>query len=285
MAAASASVISVRHRTPPELIRKALCTMHVVVDENDLFAEVRGDGDAVVLLHGFPLTHRIWDSTANALAEKYRVVAPDLRGMGASGGTEGPYLMEQLAGDLAAMLDALGIERTTIVGHSLGGYVALAFARMYDARVSRLALVASRLVADTPEIAAARRALADRIEAHDAIDAALDESLPRLLAPGSSGAVRNSAREIARENNPVGLAAMLRGMALRDDARDIAGELTMPVTVIAGVEDPGISLEEAHAVADAFPNAELVMLERVAHLPMLEDPAGLERALRGLLAR
>ncbi len=259
--------------------------MHVVVDENDLFAEVRGDGDAVVLLHGFPFTHRIWDATANALAGEYRVVAPDLRGMGASSGAAGPYLMEQLAGDLAAMLDAMGIERATIVGHSLGGYVALAFARMYDARVARLALVTSRLVADTPEIAAARRALAARLEAQGAIDFALDELLPPLVAPGGNGTLLEHAREIARENTPMGLAAVLRGMALRDDARDIAGELMMPVAVIAGAEDPGISLDEARAVADGFPDAELVVLERVAHLPMLEDPAGLERALRSLLVR
>lgn len=259
--------------------------MHVVVDETDLYAEIRGDGDAVVLLHGFPFTHRIWDAAASALAGEHRVVAPDLRGMGASGVTAGPYLMEQLAGDLAAMLDALGIERATIVGHSLGGYVALAFARMYDARVARLALVASRLVADTPELAASRRELAARIEDEGTVEVALDRMLPRLLAPNNSAALLDVARAIARENNPAGLAAVLRGMALRDDAHDIAGELAMPVTVIAGAEDPIVSIDEAGDIVRSFPNAELVVLERVAHLPMLEDPLGLERALRELLAR
>ena len=259
--------------------------MHLAVNDIELYAEIRGEGEAVVLLHGFPLTHSIWEATAASLAREYRVVAPDLRGMGESGLSAGPYLMEQLAGDIAAMLDALGIERATIVGHSLGGYVALAFARMYDARVAKLALVASRLIADTPEIAAARRALAARLEAQGAIDFALDEPLPSLVASGGNGTLLENAREIARENTPTGLAAVLRGMAMRDDARDIAGELMMPVAVLAGAEDPGISLDEARAVADGFPDAELVVLERVAHLPMLEDPAGLERALRSLLAR
>src|SRR6476469_142653 len=93
---------------------------HLDVDE-------RGDGDAIVLLHGFPLTRDIWDAQTDALASSHRVVRPDLRGMGRSDVTAGPYWMEALAGDVAAMLDALGIERATIVGHSLGGYVALAF--------------------------------------------------------------------------------------------------------------------------------------------------------------
>ncbi len=259
--------------------------MHVVVDDIDLYADVRGDGDAVVLLHGFPFTHRIWDETAIALAGEYRVVAPDLRGMGASNGTAGPYLMEQLAGDLAALLDALGIERATIVGHSLGGYVALAFARMYDARVARLALVTSRLIADTPEIAASRRELAAQIEVQGTIERALDELVPRLIASRRRDALLDRVRAIAGENHPSGLAAMMRGMALRDDAHDIAEELAMPVAVIAGAEDPIIPIAEARDIARSFPHAELVEIEGVAHLPMIEEPVALERAIRALLAR
>ncbi|MDH2909258.1 MAG: alpha/beta fold hydrolase [Candidatus Eremiobacteraeota bacterium] len=259
--------------------------MHLAVDDVKLYADVRGEGEAVVLLHGFPLTHRIWESSASSLARDYCVVAPDLRGMGASGLTAGPYLMERLAGDLAAMLDALGIERANIVGHSLGGYVALAFARMYDARVARLALVTSRLAADTPEIARSRSELAARIEEENAIDAVLETMLPRLLAPESPAALIETARAIALENSPAGLAAVLRGMAMRDDAHDIAADLSMPVMAIAGAEDRSISLEEARDLAGSFPNAELVVLDGVGHLPMLEDPVGLDRALRSLLAR
>ncbi len=111
--------------------------------------DVRVDGTQrrarVVLIHGFPLTREIWDAQADALAQRYRVVRPDLRGTGKSSAPEGPYLMERLAADVAALLDALGIERVAIAGHSMGGYVALAFARMFTERVSRLALVCSRL--------------------------------------------------------------------------------------------------------------------------------------------
>jgi len=259
--------------------------MYVAVDDLDLYTQTQGEGETVVLLHGFPWTHRIWETLVRSLAREYRVLAPDLRGMGASRASAGPYLMEQLAGDTAALLDALGIERATIVGHSLGGYVALAFARMYDARVARLALVTSRLAADAPELARSRRELAARIEEEHAVDAVLDTMLPRLFAPRSPAALVESARAIARENSPAGLAAVLRGMAMRDDARDIAAELGMPVVVIAGAEDPNLSLAEARDQADAFPNADLVVLEGAGHMPMLEDPAALERAIRALLAR
>ncbi len=123
------------------------------------------------------------------------------------------------------------------------------------------------------------------MEAENAVDAVLDTMLPRSMAAENLAALERTVFEIARENTPAGLAAMLRGMAMRDDAHDIAAELSMPVTVIAGAEDRGISLDEARASAASFPHADLVVLERVGHLPMLEDPAGLERALRALLAR
>ena len=141
----------------------------VSVDDARLDIDDRGTGDAIVLLHGFVLTRDIWNAQADALSKTHRVVLPDLRGMGRSTASHGPYLMESLAGDIAAALDALGIERASIVGHSLGGYVALAFARMYVERVERLALVGARLGEDAPERARFREELADRIEATDSI--------------------------------------------------------------------------------------------------------------------
>jgi len=134
------------------------------VDGAELDVVADGNGDAVVLIHGFPLTREIWNAQASELAKTHRVIRPDLRGMGRSSAPDGPYLMETLAGDLAAILDALAIERAAIVGHSLGGFVALAFARMYTERVLRLGLICSRLAADSPEMAGFRNDLADRLE-------------------------------------------------------------------------------------------------------------------------
>ena len=101
--------------------------------------------------------------------QRCRVVRPNLRGTVKSERVDGPYLMERLAADVAAVLDALGIERAAVAGHSLGGYVAMAFARMFAERVSRIALICSRLAADTPEQAAARRDLADRVERENSV--------------------------------------------------------------------------------------------------------------------
>lgn len=262
--------------------------MRIPVDDATIDVLSEGSGDAIVLIHGFPLTRDIWDAHAPQLAQHARVIRPDLRGMGASSAPDGPYLMEALAGDIAAVLDALGVERAAIVGHSLGGYVAMAFCRMYTERVTRLALVCSKLAADAPQVAASREDLADRAEREDSIDAIVESYLPRLFAPAtlaSRAPAVDRVRAIARKNSVKGAAAMLRGMAQRVDACDIAEELQMPVLVAAGGADQVVSLDEAELVRRAFPHAELQVLGASGHVPMMEEPEAfgevLARFLRG----
>jgi 3-oxoadipate enol-lactonase len=245
--------------------------------------EVSGGGDdTVVLIHGFPLSREIWNAQVRALSGHVRVVAMDLRGMGASSVGDGPYLMESLAGDVAAVLDALAVERASLVGHSLGGYVALAFARMYVERLDRLALVCSRITADSPERAMHRRELADDAERNASSERIIAEMLDATLGATTRAQrpeIVEKFRKIAEQNDPRGLAAMLRGMALRDGAQDIAGDLTMPILVVAGAQDPGIPAGEAAWTAAAFPSGKLVTLQGSGHVPMLEKPDDLSEHL------
>jgi len=257
------------------------------VDGAELDVVADGSGDAIVLIHGFPLTREIWNAQSSELAQTHRVIRPDLRGMGRSSAPNGPYLMETLAGDLAAMLDGLSIDRAAIVGHSLGGFVALAFARMYTERVTRLGLVCSRLAADSPEIAGFRNDLADRLERENSIEPAVESYIPRLFSDASlqgDSNVIERARAIVRTNSPRGAAAMLRGMAQRADSYDIAADLAMPVLIVAGAGDKVVPLTEAQEMAAAFPAARLAVMESSGHLPMLEEPAALTAELAAFLS-
>ena len=238
--------------------------------------------NAVVLIHGFPFSASIWDAQADEFARDACVVCPDLRGAGKSSESEGPYLMETLAADVALLLDALGIERASIAGHSMGGYVALAFARMFTERVARLALVPSRLQADTLKEAQTRE-LADRIEREDSIEPVVESMLPRLFAPSTTAErpiVVERAYEIVRRNAPGGAAAALRGMALRSSAEDIAEDLDVPMVMIAGAQDAALTLEEARETVGRFPRGRLVVCPQSGHVPMMEEPELVTQALR-----
>jgi pimeloyl-ACP methyl ester carboxylesterase len=238
------------------------------------------------LLHGFPLSKELWDAQAAALEASARVIRFDLRGLGSTTVTAGPYLMEQLAGDVADILDALDVERAVLAGHSLGGYVALAFFRMFAERCAGLGLVTSRFSADTPEQAAGRIALADRAE-REGMAPVVEAFLPRLFPPDfvrrDPGAVAR-VREMIERTDPRGAAATLRGMAARVPSDDLFEEMTLPVALIAGTQDAIISLDETRAAARSLGDVTLEELE-CGHMPQCEAPEALSAALRRLVGR
>src|SRR5690606_26707198 len=96
----------------------------------------RGKGSPLVLLHGYPLDHHIWDAVTPLLENEFDLILPDLRGFGQSTTVETPYTLDDFAADIAGLLDQLGIPKAALAGHSMGGYVALAFVNRYPERVS-----------------------------------------------------------------------------------------------------------------------------------------------------
>ena len=117
----------------------------------DLFYNEQGQGTPVILLHGFPFNHTIWQPVMPLLAEHARLIMPDLRGFGQSPVTDGVYSMRLMAEDVVALMDKLGLEKAVLVGHSMGGYISLAFAQAYPNRLLGLGLVATQDSSDLPE--------------------------------------------------------------------------------------------------------------------------------------
>jgi pimeloyl-ACP methyl ester carboxylesterase len=243
-----------------------------------------GPGVPLVLLHGFPLDRTVWDEQMPALAGT-RVIRADLRGCGESEPSDGPALMEVLAGDIAGLLDALHVERAAFAGHSIGGYVALAFFRMYAERVAGLALVASHVSADASNnpnadpaqraLAASRDELAHRLETEGTMDAAVESYLPRYFASHVYGELPDlvdRVRAIMQRQNPRGCAELVRGMKERLDSHDLLGDIHVPALIVAGAEDVYIKPETLRATAEGIEDATFAELERVGHLPMLESP-------------
>src|SRR5262245_13603379 len=118
-----------------------------------------GTGDPLVLLHAFPLDARIWDHQRAALSAKRRVITPDFAGFGRARAFSPRTSIDEHAVDVAALLDALEIPKVTLIGLSMGGYVALAFARRHPGRLRGLVLADTRPGADSPEQRAAREGM------------------------------------------------------------------------------------------------------------------------------
>lgn len=238
--------------------------------------ERRGAGTPLMLVHGFPLDHTLWNETASLLEGDFDLILPDLRGFGGSTTIETPYLMSDMADDLAAILDHLGIGKTALAGHSMGGYVALAFAKKYPHRVSGLALVSSQTAADAPDRKEGRYKTAQDV-AEKGVEVVADAMTPKL---SSNAEVQAFARVSILRQGKAGVIGALKAMAEREDSMPILSSFDFPVVLIHGDADALIPLEKAQEIKEALPDAKLVILQGAGHLPMMELPGETADALK-----
>jgi 3-oxoadipate enol-lactonase len=247
--------------------------------------EDTGRGEPVVLLHGFPFDRSLWRGQAEALDEGFRVIAPDLRGFGDSSAGDGPATMEEMAADVAALLDELGVGRAVVGGLSMGGYIGLAFARLYPERVRALVLADTRAEADSDEARRTREETALRALA-EGMTTIADAMMPKLLAPATLDArpeVVERVRDMILGTIPAGAAAALRGMALRRDQTDWLAEINAPTLIIVGSEDAITPPALSEAMRAKIVGARLEVIEGAGHVSNLERPGEFDRALADFL--
>ncbi|MBD5786268.1 alpha/beta fold hydrolase [Cellulosimicrobium terreum] len=256
-------------------------------DRLETFTLREGTGTPLVLLHAFPVDHRMWADVVPALPGEFPVVTLDLPGMGASpAGPDDPSL-ETSADATADALSRLGVTRAVVAGLSMGGYVALALAERSPELVAGLGLLDTKSTADADEARANRLRIADEATSSQTVDAVL--GMPAVLLGETSHAARPhlTARLEAwiREQRPAGIAWSQRAMAARPDRTHVLQAFDGPVAVVVGEEDRVTPASEAEHMAAAAPQAQLVQVAGAGHLSAIEDPAAVADALADLYAR
>ena len=241
----------------------------IAINNIQLAYERRGTGAPLVLLHGYPLDHHTWDDITPLLADSFDLILPDLRGFGESTTLDTPCTMDDFASDIAGLLDSLGIRRTAIAGHSMGGYVSLAFARLFPDRITGLALVASQTLADPPDRKAGRYKSAAEV-AEKGIGGVVETMTPKFTADPHLQAV---VRQIMEQQQPAAYIGALQAMAERPDSTSLLSTMNHPLVLIHGDADVLIPVERAREIKAAHPQAHLVELPGVGHLPMMEAAA------------
>lgn len=244
-----------------------------------------GSGLAVVLLHGYPFNRSMWREQVEALSASYRVITPDLRGHGETTATDEPATMDEMARDVAALMDELNINRAAVGGLSMGGYVTLAFYRRFPLRVRALVLADTRPQADTEEARRNREQQA-RKALKEGMGVIADVSLPKALAPATiknRPKVAARVREMMTKTRPEGAAAALRGMAARVDQSDFLPSIYAPTLIIVGSLDELTPPADSKFMRREIRGSRLEIIDGAAHVSNIENPAQFNHALKSFL--
>jgi 3-oxoadipate enol-lactonase len=231
-----------------------------------------GSGEAIVLLHGLCGSSEYWHHVIPVLAKRYRIIAPDLRGHGDSSSPDEVYTMERMADDIANLLELAGIGKAALFGHSLGGYVTLAFAENHADKLDAFALVHSTAYPDSEEARAGRDKAIESIAANG-MEPFIKTLVPKLFAPHHVETLADEvvrAKRIGLAANPLGAINTLRGMKERKDRNHVLREWKQPVLLLAGEHDQIIPVERTFSVSGE--HITQTLLSSAGHISMLEAP-------------
>jgi pimeloyl-ACP methyl ester carboxylesterase len=250
-----------------------------------IFYEVLGQGQPVVLLHPFPANHELWKPAAQALTSRYQLILPDLRGHGDSEAGDGPATMQKHAADVIKVLNDTGVGKVPIAGVSIGGYALFELWRQDRSRISALALFNTKAPADTPEARAARLQ-----SASDVLEQGTDLFFEGMAAKLLGKTTRETrpdlvadALRMMRKMSPQDIAAVQRGMADRPDSTPTLKTINVPTLIATGDEDLLTGLPEAERMRQNISGSQMKVIPRAGHYSPWEQPEEAGRLLRQFL--
>lgn len=228
----------------------------------------------LVLLHGFCETHEVWTRFERSLAQNYHILCPDLPGFGKSPLPAGDFQLTDVAEALHDWLKELGIKRCILLGHSLGGYVSLAFLEKYPHMAEGIGLMNSTAYADSEEKKRTRDNVIAFVEKHG-VEKFIDSFVPQLFYSENRNKLKVEIEEllsIARSTPEESLIAYTRAMQQRPDRLAVLKHFRKPILYIVGEEDSSVPLEDSKKQIKTLSNYEVHILKKTGHMGMYEKP-------------
>lgn len=260
---------------------------HALIEKDlSLSYRIAGEGEPVLLIHGFAEDSTIWDGVIAGLRKEYKLIAPDLAGSGRSTGSLDNLSMDVLAEHMNAILEKEKIESCFMIGHSMGGYITMAFAERYPHKLKGLGLFHSTAFPDTEEKKMVRDKNIEFIKKYGAAKF-IEQAVPTLF----SGYTKKNHSEfidemITRYSNfsAISLVAYTEAMRDRPDRSDVLKKIQQPVLLIIGEEDTAVPIEHSLRLCKLAEFAYIYIGAHSGHLGMLEEPEYCLRAIRDFLS-
>ena len=248
--------------------------------------KMKGKGMAVLLLHAFPLSSRMWAGEMEALSDSFTVIAPDFPGFGKSPRQKTPSIadMATAAGEL---LDQLKIKEAFVGGLSMGGYVTFEFLRQFPERVKGLGIFSTRAAADKSEVREKRFKTIESIQKEGFAPFAkmIQEKLLGETTRKTNPSVVKEIKEMVESADSEGVKDATLAMANRSDLDYLLPKIHCPALIIAGDEDPFVPAEEAKTIHSKIQGSALHILPKTGHMVNLEQPAAFQKILKDFLKK
>jgi len=249
--------------------------------QTDMVNTYTDTGEVLVFLHGFCESKAIWQEFMRPLQHKFRTIALDLPGFGENTTAISSYTMESMADYVCQQLDALGVRKCIMVGHSMGGYVAMAFAEQHASRLSGLCLFHSSALPDTEEKKENRNKTIDFVEKHG-VATFINSFVEPLFYNGNRDKNRKDIemlKEVGSQTPQASVTGGLAAMRDRPDRSAILQAATFPVLFIFGKDDGAVPLDKALAQCHLPDNSMVYFLGQTGHMGMFEKSYETRKAL------
>ncbi len=264
-------------------------TKQLTTDAGILCYESLGEGLPIMLVHGFGEDGYVWNEVATSLSVNYQIIIPHLRGSYLSPIQNlmlvDNITMESMAEDLHKILEVEKINEVVMLGHSMGGYITLAFAEKYANKLRAIGLIHSTSYADSDTKKEARLKSIEFLKNHST-QSFLDVATPNLFGESFKTNHPEKINELMQRASQITEATMmayLRAMRKRKDRTDILRNTTKPVFFCIGMQDNAVNPDDAIQQSKLPENAEVLILEEAGHQGMMEAPEKLTEAIRRIL--
>lgn len=259
---------------------------NILFQDTPVHYRVIGNGNPVLLLHGFGEDSTIWEHLIADLQLDYRLLVPDIPGSGLSPALPGSPTIDTLADAMASLLKAEEVDSCTVLGHSMGGYIALALVEKYPYWANGLGLLHSSAFADSEEKKEARQKSIDFIRTNGA-QAFLKTSTPGLFTPEFAAAHADIVNELLQKGKKFTAEALVQyyqAMIGRPDRSEVLKQFDRPVLILAGEHDKAVPFDHSLQQSHFAPITQLQILRKSAHMGMLEETELFNKAVKDYLA-
>lgn len=261
-------------------------TRKIKFNNTDISYNISGQGKTIILLHGYLESKEIWNDFAEELAENFQVIVPDLPGHGESGLINGSLLVEKMAESVKYILNKENVSKCMLVGHSMGGYAALAFLEFYPELLNGFCLFHSSPYADTEEKKQNRDREINIIRQGKKAQV-YTAHFPNTFAKENVEKYQteiNKCNEVAKNMQDMGIITALEAMKARPDRSEILKATKVPVQYIIGEKDNFVPMEILNKL-QLPDNSEVVVLENSGHMGFIEEKENALKAISGFASK